>query len=810
MSNFTWINFYRELANTLVQWQGRQTELISFIEGLREKGLLVPNFTDQDAAGNRFLLKEIDPFTFFAAFNRDTKSESRIAILKEVKKFFNLKSDMPEDFDGVPYQNNQKSWFFDYSRTRNEHDVEKLWKVFRLALTDNPLDSEEFMLSLNAAFGVNSVSYNLTSALFWIRPDIFIGLNGPVRAHFGLKIPRNKLSAEIYRETIKTLRAHGKSMPELSYEAWKGKQEVSSEARYWVGSVDVASFYTGATKEIKTSQPWRRQRVFIWGKETEYYSNLIKDIQVGDFFAVLGYTNTHTQANRYCAGRIVSKNKSGLLNIEIWEPELEGHIDLGDSHSTQQLFEVTDPKTIESIFGDDFPDSAPKYWAGGHVWGGKDSQKDRFIAGNIWEHNFQLTDERSAAKETFEKFTQIKPNDYFAIKGFGGSNDLTIYAVGRVKAVHEDSRRITYEPLESSLYHGKAPKLERGSSWFDTLIDVNSDDAVNSIFGTQIVKEMTNSQKSVNDDADIPLNLILYGPPGTGKTYRLMNEYFPKFTIGEKKNYSFVTFHQSYGYEEFIEGLRPTVKDGHITYSVVDGIFKEIAVKAAADPTNNYAIFIDEINRGNISKIFGELLTLIEHDKRTSPDNSTGFPVLLPYSKNLFSVPKNLYVIGTMNTADRSIALLDTALRRRFHFEELMPIYHIPEIDRDVDGVHLGKLLRTINDRIEYLYDREHVIGHAYLTDVQSLKDLCLVFRQKIIPLLQEYFFEDWDKTCQVLNCSTDEDGADNKHPMISAEEIQAGENIQKQGERRFSYRINPSFSKDQKDLGLFFNSVLD
>ena len=122
----------------------------------------------------------------------------------------------------------------------------------------------------------------------------------------------------------------------------------------------------------------------------------------------------------------------------------------------------------------------------------------------------------------------------------------------------------------------------------------------------------------------------------------------------------------------------------------------------------------------------------------------------------------------------------------------------------------MGKLLQTLNKRIEYLYDREHVIGHAYLTEVKSLNDLCLVFRQKIIPLLQEYFFEDWDKTCQVLNCAANEDTADNKNPMVSVEEIQAGENIQKQGERRFSYRVNLSFSKDQKDLQLFFNSILD
>ncbi len=227
-----------------------------------------------------------------------------------------------------------------------------------------------------------------------------------------------------------------------------------------------------------------------------------------------------------------------------------------------------------------------------------------------------------------------------------------------------------------------------------------------------------------------------------------------KEEIITEKRYEFCTFHQSYSYEDFIEGIKPVLQSedseiGEIGYHVETGIFKRLCQKARNNPKKKYALFIDEINRGNISKIFGELITLIEEDKREGAENE--IEILLPYSKEEFTVPQNLYIIGTMNTADRSIALIDTALRRRFSFIELRPDPSIPELDRNIAGIHLGSLLGKINDRIEFLYDRDHTIGHSYLMTVKDFNELCEVFRNKIIPLLSEYFYNDWKKISLVL-----------------------------------------------------------
>lgn len=366
-----------------------------------------------------------------------------------------------------------------------------------------------------------------------------------------------------------------------------------------------------------------------------------------------------------------------------------------------------------------------------------------------------------------------------------------------------------------SLYDGKTISI-------NDLCDFVKTDFKDLISKEEPMSSFSTSQEDKNKKLEFDKNIILFGPPGTGKTY---NSIIYAVAICENKtvedvrkdDYSevleryhdlckadriaFTTFHQSYGYEEFIEGIKPNIEDGSsdVTYEKKSGIFKAFCEKAgnkkilAKDITgqeedNPYVFIIDEINRGNISKIFGELITLIETSKRGI------FSAKLPYTGDDFTVPSNVYIIGTMNTADRSISLMDTALRRRFSFIEMLPNEALLS-DVKFENLDVSEMLKKINKRIECLFDREHTIGHSFfmeLKDNPTISKLSDIFKKSVIPLLQEYFYEDYNKIMLVLgdNCKSKEDYQFIKKVSVNAKDIFKG-NDSEIDLPDFTYEIN-------------------
>ena len=399
-----------------------------------------------------------------------------------------------------------------------------------------------------------------------------------------------------------------------------------------------------------------------------------------------------------------------------------------------------------------------------------------------------ITSQQQTTNRVSEQFRYFEPQVVFVCNDDVKRDSLSKYILERtyrqlecvaiigvtIQDVQEETdgtiqikKKITY--TYEKLYVFKPSAFsEWASSFFDSVED-----------GRALLKEMLSSSAGSSYDGEIT-PVIYYGAPGTGKTRYVQDEIYAKYA---ESNRQFTTFHQSYSYEDFVEGLKPILDDesDSVRYRIEPGVFYEACERAAmlagydslddcisdtnagrADKFHNaelanktVLLCIDEINRGNVASILGDLISLIEPSKRLGAGTHEMI-VTLPYSKKPFGVPANLFIVGTMNTADRSIQLLDSALRRRFRFIEFGPDYTAPFKSTTSVGI-----LKRLNARIRSILNKDNQVGHSYLLNAETNKQIAAAIMTKIIPLLEEYFYNDIQKVRFVLN-----ENATTKYPF--------------------------------------------
>lgn len=681
---FTWVPFYEQTATKLLDWEGRQAELLEFLQKLEDAGLPVVSLVDQDADGNRFPLSVMDPFTFYASFNRGQRKENRQAICSEVKKFLDVEADVPGDFDGIPVVDNRSSWFFSFSKQREVNAIPTLWNVFKQALAPAPLAQPAFAEAFNAALALRRVKINLTMGLYWIRPKTFLALDHNNRRHLDIKI-EGELNASSYIEVLHSLEGMG-SFPELSSAAW-GREPGATNQR------------SERAISKPTTPPSRTRRLWLWspGDQAAHWEDLHESGQMAIGWNEIGDLKRYTSLDAMKQAVAQSYPRDA-------EPTNDSRACYEFTHEIRPGDLVLAKRGRKTLVGYGVVKSEYRHDAKRVAL--KNVREVQWLQKGSWDAPFLLP------MKTLTGFDVESP-EALQLREAVGKSDLDAI----VSVPPTERRRFSIEEALKGLFVGP-----------DTL------------------EEMLDIWRAKK-------NLILQGAPGVGKSFIARRLAYALMGYEDPSRIKVVQFHQAYSYEDFVQGYRPNGNG----FGLRDGAFVEFCRRAIADEDETYVFVIDEINRGNLSRIFGEMMLLVEGDKR---DKRWG--VRLAYSpEETFHVPANLFILGLMNTADRSLAVVDYALRRRFAFKTLTARFGSDEFvrhlaDRGVSDKLVDHIRRKLGElNLVIANDRSNLgpgfcIGHSYFcdppvldgTEADELNWYRRVVENEVLPLLDEYWFD--------------------------------------------------------------------
>ncbi len=694
---FTWIGFYEEFATKLLEYKDKRTELIDKIRSIYERaGTALPTL---DKDNN---ITDIDPFTVFGLFNKGLSDENRVKLAESIKKEFNISANMPKAFNGVPVLDNRRAFFYHWRDDRLPHEMDNLWRIFISALNFAESDTEAYRQAFIDAYNTvrthKGIKWNLTMGLYWIRPQAYISFDS-----------RN-------REYIKS---HIESLPE---ELAALNDNMLPDAKTYLAMRD--SLLNMFAKEKSDYKNFPEFSYSAW-KETQHPSADNSDPSLGTF-------NAEEQVPHYwlyAPGRNADKwdefYQAGIMGLG-WE-------EVGDLSAFASKEEMADK--MREVYGDEnrYTNSAYATWQFSHeirpgdIVFVKRGRLGDILGRGIVKSGYEYDSARSEYNniipvEWTHKGEWKVEDEQFPMKTL---TDITRYneVVEKIRALfEEDDMEEDERPVV------KYPPYTAENFLQDVYI---SRESYNSI-KAQLMKKK---------------NIILQGAPGVGKTFVAKRLAYSLMGVEDKERVMMVQFHQSYSYEDFIMGLRPTENGG---YQLRKGPFYKFCQKAELDGRDHFFI-IDEINRGNLNKIFGELFMLLEADKR-------GEEIQLLYKDEQFSVPKNLYLIGTMNTADRSLAFLDYALRRRFSFFSMKPGFDTDGFRAYQNGINNEKFSRLIAAVVrlnQYIKDDEtlgegFIIGHSYFCNLQpdEVDDTVLsgIVEYELLPLISEYWFDEPSK----------------------------------------------------------------